>query len=89
VQFVRGKAEIKSVRELLPTDFAILPESLRQNLVDALIMLDSEYILEAIEKIEAIAPELATVLREKAENFDYENILKPLLDLVDFAKIKN
>lgn len=61
--------------ELSAAAMAALPASLRQNLAQALLMLNGERILEAIDEIAETAPELADALRWRAENYDYPPIL--------------
>jgi PAS domain S-box-containing protein len=77
LRFVRAEAEAeaKPWSELSPAAMAALPAPLRQDLAEALVILDSERILEVVDKIAAIDPVLATALRERVQNYNYEPIL--------------
>ncbi len=57
---------------------AALPDPLRRELVDALVILDSERIAEMIRKIGARDAALAEVLRRHADDFDYVSIEEAL-----------
>jgi len=77
LRFVRTPAESETqpLPELDPRAMAALPASLHQALAQALILLNSERILAVIDEIAQTAPELATALRVRAQNYDYEPIL--------------
>jgi PAS domain S-box-containing protein len=61
--------------ELSPTALAALPASLRQDLANALLILDADRIMEVIAEIAGADPELGDALRERAQNYDYTAIL--------------
>jgi len=75
IHFIFDMAEAQPLPELSPVDFALIPDPLRQELAQALLMLDEEYILEVIHTIAQTAPELGAALKEKAKNYDYQPIL--------------
>ncbi len=77
VSFVRAEAEgaAKPWPEFSPAALAALPVSLRHDLAEALVILDSERIMEVIDKIAQTDTELATALREQVKNYNYEPIL--------------
>jgi len=84
VRFVRGEAESVSTAypELFGTalDTALdsVPDALRRELDEALLLLDSNRILQAIGEIGAAAPDLAGALRARAHNYDYTGIREAL-----------
>jgi signal transduction histidine kinase/CheY-like chemotaxis protein len=55
-----------------------LPSTLRQELDEALLLLDSERILRVIAEIGKAAPELAAALSERAHHYDYTAIREAL-----------
>jgi len=55
-----------------------LPDALRRELDEALLLLDSKRILRVIGEIGAAAPELAAALGELAHNYDYTGIREAL-----------
>ncbi|MDD2853735.1 MAG: MASE3 domain-containing protein [Desulfuromonadaceae bacterium] len=55
-----------------------LPDALLRELNEALLLLDSERILQAISEIGTTSPELAAALGERARNFDYTGIMEAL-----------
>ena len=77
LRFVRAEARIETEVVPLPTPAALasLPEAVREKLKQMLLALDSERILEIIDEIAQTDPELATALRARAENYDYQSIL--------------
>ncbi len=54
---------------------AALPAILRQELAQALVILDGERIMAVVDKIAQTDTELATALRERVQNYDYPPIL--------------
>jgi PAS domain S-box-containing protein len=65
---------------LTPAMLAVLPDTLRDGLRNALERLDSERINIVIEEINAIDAVLAGALLRYTENFDYQTILDALSD---------
>ncbi len=54
---------------------ALLPEALRRELKDALVVLDIQQINSVIQGIEARDPELCAAMKPLAESFDYKRLL--------------
>ncbi|MDD2733320.1 MAG: ATP-binding protein [Desulfuromonadaceae bacterium] len=81
-RFVRAEAEAAPTAHpelsgaALDAALDALPESLRQELDEALLLLDSERILQVIGEICRAAPELAAALGERAHNYDYTGIME-------------
>ena len=61
-------------------ELAAVPEALRAELREALLLLGDQRITTAIDAIGQTAPELAEALHRQANNFDYEAILSHLED---------
>jgi CheY-like chemotaxis protein len=61
--------------ELSPTAMAALPPALRQDLKNALVMMNRERILEVLEGVEQIERELGAALKSRVQNYDYAPIL--------------
>jgi len=79
-RFVRGEAEAMPAahRDLSGAALDAVPEALRLVLDEALLLLDSERILQVIGEIGTSAPELAAALGERAHNYDYSGIWEAL-----------
>jgi len=79
-RFVRAEAETTPTAYPLLSSTALdtVPPSLRQELDEALLLLDSERILQVIGEIGRSAPELATALGKRAHNYDYTGIREAL-----------
>jgi CheY-like chemotaxis protein/nitrogen-specific signal transduction histidine kinase len=60
---------------------AALPEPLREELAQALVILDRERLLEIIERVTQTDPELGAALTGRARNYDYAPILALLQGL--------
>jgi CheY-like chemotaxis protein len=81
-RFARGEAEATATAQpelsgaALDAALSALPDALRQELDEALLLLDSERILQAIGEIGRAAPELAEALGVRAHNYDYTGIMK-------------
>ncbi|MDO9308615.1 MAG: ATP-binding protein [Deltaproteobacteria bacterium] len=80
VRFMRAEAETtKTVHpQLTATALNDLPDALRLELDQALLLLDSERILRSIAEIGRVTPELAAALGELAHNYDYTGIREAL-----------
>jgi hypothetical protein len=67
---------------LSAANIAELPEELRRELREALLLLDCKRAMEAINAIGEFArdrfPGLAAALKDRVQNFDYEAILENL-----------
>lgn len=73
------EAEAKqAVADVTPQDLAGMPEALREQLKEALILLDEEPIAEAIDRIGDWNAELAKKLKHYADNLNYEKIYRAL-----------
>jgi PAS domain S-box-containing protein len=66
---------------LTPEMMSAIPEALRQELQDAIEKLDSERIIDTLDKVSPIEAELAAILNQFAKNFDYMSILNALDEL--------
>lgn len=77
LQFVSDQEEAEETQlpELSEKGFAAVPEPLRLELKQALLILDGERILRAINAIAKTDPELGSALRGRAQNYDYKPIL--------------
>lgn len=77
LRFVRAEAEAARhmLAELSPAALAVLPDCLHDGLAEALVVLDGERILAAIEAIAQADAGLGAALRGRAQNYDYESIL--------------
>ncbi|MDU0458670.1 MAG: ATP-binding protein [Geobacteraceae bacterium] len=80
VRYVRAEAEAMQAahHDLSGAELDAVPDSLRLELDEALLFLDSERILQAIDKIGRVAPELAAALGKLAHNYDYTGIREAL-----------
>ena len=67
--------------ELTPAMFAVLPQELRKELIEALERLDTERIEQAIKQTASYDFALQKTLNHFAEDFDYPTILKVLKEL--------
>ena len=89
IKFARDKLNAKSKHEVMAeldaADFAALPEDLREELAQALAILDGERIFEVINRIAQSAPELAAALSARAKSYDYA----PILDLMQACHSKS
>jgi len=76
VRFVYQDAAIaeRSLAELSAKDLAELPQDLREELKEALILLDEEPINQAIDRISQLDSELGKKLRHHADNLEYAKI---------------
>ncbi len=61
-----------------------LPPALRQQLMQATVQLDQQRLTSLLEQVAVTAPALAITLRQKLNNFDFEQILQ-LLEPADAA----
>lgn len=79
-RFVRAEAETTPAvhRQISVAALDSVPDVLRQKLDEALLLLDSERILQVIDEIGTIAPELAAMLGERARSYDYSGIREAL-----------
>jgi signal transduction histidine kinase/CheY-like chemotaxis protein len=80
VRFIRTEAKALPTAHLQLSAAALdaVPAPLRQELNEALVLLDSDRILRVINEIGITAPELAAVLGERAHNYDYTAIVEAL-----------
>ncbi|MDA8429749.1 MAG: ATP-binding protein [Geobacteraceae bacterium] len=83
-RFTRDEAETTSTAHpqlsgaTLDTALDAVPDALLQELDKALLLLDSERILQVIGEIGRAAPELAVLLGELAHNYDYAGLVEVL-----------
>ncbi|MDP2963583.1 MAG: ATP-binding protein [Sulfurimicrobium sp.] len=77
LRFDRVPAERKEqcMPDLSTAAFAAMPEALRKNLEDAMVILDGERIMKAIDDISKIYPELGSAIKFRAQSYNYESIL--------------
>jgi hypothetical protein len=82
--FARGEAEATATAQpelsgsALDAALSALPDDLRQELDEALLLLDSERILQVIGEIGTTRHELAAALSVRAHNYDYTGIMEAL-----------
>jgi signal transduction histidine kinase/CheY-like chemotaxis protein len=77
-EYISKPEEEETGAILTPAMLADLPKALREELRDVVTSLDSEQILDTINKVNAIEAELAATLYQLTENFDYMTILNAL-----------
>jgi CheY-like chemotaxis protein len=75
--FLRAEAEAAAwpLPDLSPVAMTALPQHLRQELAQALLILDGERIMEVIDEIGKTDRKLGEALRDRAQNYDYAPIL--------------
>jgi len=80
LRFVRGEAPTaqENPAEISITALAALPQHLRAELRDALVLAEAEPIVKVIDEIGKTAPDLAAALRERVLNYDYAAMLAAL-----------
>jgi CheY-like chemotaxis protein len=80
ITYLYGEADAAATPvTLTPAMLAMLPDSLRTQLRNALEKLDTEQITAAIQQVSEIDPGLGCTLSRLTENFDYPAILNALL----------
>jgi CheY-like chemotaxis protein len=77
-RFSTATAEADTSSALTAEKLAVLPAALREELQEALAVLDGERIDAQIQQVREIAPELGELLAHLAENFNYPAILNAL-----------
>jgi CheY-like chemotaxis protein len=83
-RFVRTEAKVEETPPpqlsgaALDSALDSVPDTLLRELEDALLLLDSERILQVIGEFGKTAPELAAALGERAKNYDYSGIREAL-----------
>jgi len=64
--------------QLTPEMLSVLPDALKNEMIEALQSLETERIAQAIQQVAAYDPALQKILERLAEYFDYPTILKAL-----------
>jgi len=81
VRYVRSVAAVEPVSQPTSsslTQVAVLPEELKSQLLQAVLLLDKERIAELIQDISVVNPDLAAELSRRADAFEFTPIMRAL-----------
>jgi CheY-like chemotaxis protein len=80
VQYLQREKSLPTPQALVltPAMLSVVPDSLRQNLENALTSLESARIARVIQQIAELDPQLSKTLGQLADNFNYPTILSAL-----------